>query len=82
MGEERAARESIASNDPAIAVLSLDNHPRVAVRIDCLRSSVGDKFIYVHNDASGYIALRFDHTFEEALMIKHEGKNGEMLIAA
>jgi hypothetical protein len=82
MGEERAARESIACNNPADAVFRIDNHPHVALKIACLYNSFGDKFICVHNDASGYIAFRFGHTLGEALMIKQKGNNGEMSTAA
>ena len=82
MGEERAARESITCNNPADDVFSIDNHPHVAVKIACLYNSFGEKFICVHNDASGYIALRFGHTRGEALMIKQKSNNGEISIAA
>ena len=82
MGEDRAAQESIGCNNPADAVFAIDNHPHIAVNTACLHNSFGDKFICVHNDASGYIALRFDYTLEEALMIKQKGNNGEMSVAA
>ena len=82
MGEERAAHVSIACNIPADAVFSIDNHPHIAVKIACLYRSFGEKLICVHNDAFGYIALKFQDTLEEALMIEHKANNGEMSIAA
>jgi hypothetical protein len=82
MGEERAAQENIACNNLADAVSSIDNHPHFPNKIGCLLSSYGEKFICVHNDASGYITLRFDQTLEDALMIKLRGNNGEMSNAA
>ena len=82
MGEERAALESITCNNPADDVFSIDNHPHLAVKIACLYNSFGEKFICVHNIASGYIALKFGCILEEALMIKHKSNNGEMSIAA
>ena len=82
MGEERAARETIAFNSPADTVFALDNHPHLAIKIACLHSSFGDKFICVHNDAFGYIALKFGHILEEALMVKHKCNIGEMSFAA
>jgi len=82
MGEERAARETIACNSPADTVFTLDNHPHIAIKIACLYSSFGDKFICVHDDASGYIVLKFGHILDEALMVKHKCTNGEMSFAA
>jgi hypothetical protein len=82
MGEERAARKIIACNNLADTIFNIDDHPHIAANIACLHSSFEDKFICVHNDASGYIALRLKYTFEEALVIRNKGKNGEMLIAA
>jgi hypothetical protein len=80
MGEESAARENIACNNPANSVFCLDNHPHIAMKIGFLNSSFADKFICVHNDASGYIALRLKTSLEEALMIERKGINGEMSI--
>ncbi len=82
MGEEGAAREIIACNNLADSIFSIDNHPHIAAKIACLHSSFGDKFICVHNDASGYIALRIKYTLKDALMIRNKGNNGEMSIAA
>ena len=70
MGEERAALENVACDNPADTVFSIDNHPHVAPRIVCLHSSFGDKLICVHSDAFGYIAF------------KNKRNNGEMSVVA
>lgn len=80
MGEETAALESIGCSQSADGVFRLDNHPHNYADFVCLYNCFVDKFICVHSDASGYIALRFDHILEDALMIKKTGNNGEMSI--
>jgi hypothetical protein len=80
MGEESAAWKNVACNNPANAVFSRDNHPHIAMKIGFLNSSFADKLICVHNDASGYIALRLDNILEEALMIQCKGIKGEMSV--
>ena len=82
MGEERATVDNITSTHQDCITFCLDDNLNVATDIVHLHSFVADKLICVHNEASGYIALRFDHNLEETWMIRYRGNNGEMSNAA
>ena len=82
MGEQGAARESIACNQLAESHFNVDDNPHVITGIAHLTSFNADKLICVHSNASGYNNCKNDHTLEDALMIKSKGINGEMSIAS
>ena len=81
MGEQRATRESMVSNQVDDIYFVTDNHLPITDNIVCLRSSCADKLIYVHNNALGYNKCKFNSTLEAALMFKSKSINGEITSA-
>ena len=82
MGEEGAARESIACNKLAEIYFHIEDNLNIVLDTVRLYSVRADKFICVHGEACGYNNCRNAHTFEEALMKKCAGIKGEMSIGS
>ena len=80
MGEEGAARESIACKQHAKLDFHVDDNLRIRNDIVHLNSFCSDNLICVHSNPSEYNNCKNGHTLGEALMIKCKGINGEMSI--
>ena len=78
MGEEGAARESIACKQHAKLDFHVDDNLHVETIIVHLNSFTSDKLICVQSNASEYNNCKNGHTLGEVLMIKCKGINGEM----
>jgi len=84
MGEQRAVREGIVSNqvDGIYWRLDgLDGHLSTISNIICLRTFYPDNLICAHEDAFGYNKCKFNSTLEVALMFKSKSINGEVTSA-
>jgi hypothetical protein len=67
MGEHRAARESMESNQFGDAYAAIDAHLSIINNIVCLLSFHADKLIYVHSKAVRYNKRKFAPSLEAQL---------------
>jgi len=67
MGEHRATRESMESNQFDEAYVAIDDHLSIADNIICLLSFHTDKLIYVHTKAFWYYKRKFASSLEAQL---------------
>jgi hypothetical protein len=82
MGEDEAARESIACNKLAEIHFHVEDNLHLVIGTVRLRSLYADKLICVQSNASGYNNCINVLTLGEALTMKSKGINGEMSIAS
>ncbi len=82
MGEDKAARESIACNKFAEINFQVEDSLHLVVDTVQLRSLRADKLICVQSNASEYNNCLKVHTLWEALTMKCKDINGEMSIAS
>ena len=78
MGEDVAARESIACKKLAETYFHIEDNLHLVVGVVRLHSLSADKLICVQSNASEYNNCKNGHTLGEVLMIKCKGINGEM----
>jgi hypothetical protein len=82
MGEDVAARESIACKKLAETYFDIEDNLHLVVGVVRLHSLSADKLICVQSSASEYNNCKNYLTLGEALMIKSEDIKGEMSIAS
>lgn len=78
MGEQRAVRESIVSNQADGIYWGIDDHLPITNIVVRLHSFCADNLLYIHNPALGYNKCKFNSALEAALMIKSKNINGEI----
>ena len=81
MGEQRAVREGIVSNQVDGIYWGLDGHLSDVSNIIRLLTFYPDNLICAHEDAFGYNKCKFNSTLEVALMFKSKSINGEITSA-
>jgi hypothetical protein len=78
MGEQRAVREGIVSNQVDGIYWGLDSHLSTINKIVFLRTFCPDNLMFAHEYAFGYNKFKFDSILEAALMVKSKSINGEI----
>jgi hypothetical protein len=81
MGEQKAVREGIVTNQVDGIYWGLEGHLSTISNIICLHTFYPDSLICAHEYAFGYIKCKFNSTLEVALMFKSKSINGEITSA-